>query len=83
MYHRFFHIRRSSLIVNWELAPSFLVLTASLVANHFRSSFPAAPKMSLNLLREFKQYTYIKVYKKNSYLLYLLEYVPHGSGYNN
>ena len=31
----------------------------------------------------YKQYTYIKLYKNDRYLLYLLEYVPHSSGYNN
>ena len=35
------------------------------------------------LLRGYKQYTYIKLYKNNRYLQYLLEYVPHSSGYNN
>ena len=35
------------------------------------------------MLRGYKQYTYIKLYKNNRYLQYLLEYVPHSSGYNN
>ena len=35
------------------------------------------------LLRGYKQYTHIKLYKNNRYLQYLLEYVPHSSGYNN
>ena len=35
------------------------------------------------LLRGYKQYTYIKLYKSNRYLQYLLEYVLHSSGYNN
>ena len=35
------------------------------------------------LLRGYKQYTYFKLYKNNRYLQYLLEYVPHSSGYNN
>ena len=35
------------------------------------------------LLRGYKQYTYIKLHKNNRYLQYLLEYVPHSSGYNN
>ena len=35
------------------------------------------------VLRGYKQYTYIKLYKNNRYLQYLLEYVPHSSGYNN
>ena len=34
------------------------------------------------LLRGYKQYTHIKLYKNNRYLQYLLEYVPHSSGYN-
>ena len=35
------------------------------------------------LLRGYKQYTYIKLYKNNRYLQYLLKYVSHSSGYNN
>ena len=35
------------------------------------------------VLRGYKQYTHIKLYKNNRYLQYLLEYVPHSSGYNN
>ena len=35
------------------------------------------------LLRGYRQYTYIKFYKNNRYLQYLLEYVQHSSGYNN
>ena len=36
-----------------------------------------------SVLQGYKQYTYIKLYKNNRYLQYLLEYVPHSSGYNN
>ena len=35
------------------------------------------------LLLGYKQYTYIKLYKNIRYLQYLLEHVPHSSGYNN
>ena len=35
------------------------------------------------LLWGYKQYTYIKLYKNNRYLQYLLEYVPHSSAYNH
>ena len=35
------------------------------------------------MLRGYKQYTYIKLYKNDRYLQYLLEYVPYSSGYNN
>ena len=37
----------------------------------------------MGVLRGYKQYTYIKLYKNNRYLQYLLEYVLHSSGYNN
>ena len=35
------------------------------------------------VLQGYKQYTYIKLYKNNRYLQFLLGYVPHSSGYNN
>ena len=57
MYHRFFDIRRSSSISNWESVPCLFPLTASLVANHFGSSFPAALTISLKL--SFKQNTLV------------------------
>ena len=40
-------------------------------------------KLDGHVLRGYKQYIYIKLYKNNRYLQYLLEYVPHSSGYNN
>ena len=43
----------------------------------------AATENQLDVLQGYKQYTYIKLYKNNRYLQYLLEYVPHSSGYNN
>ena len=43
----------------------------------------ASTKVRNKLLWGYKQYTYIKLYKNNRYLQYLLEYVPYSSGYNN
>ena len=51
------------------------------VLSHQKWAFSMAPPYCV--LRGYKQYTYIKLYKNNRYLQYLLEYVPHSSGYNN
>ena len=55
-----------------------------LMVHHIRpENDEALPYAAGYLLRGYKQYTYIKLYKNNRYLQYLLEYVPHSSGYNN